>query len=69
MCLLNHVELVKLLNIFTDESEVVTNLKLRCTACCSSLQSVVSEGRDIFHHPVLKVLMCKVCCLSITVNL
>jgi hypothetical protein len=63
--LLNYVKVVILLNIFTDESEVVTSLKLRCTACYSSLQSVVLEGRDVFHHPVLRVLMCKVCCLPI----
>jgi hypothetical protein len=64
-----NVEVVMLCNIFSDESEVVTNRKLRCTACCSSLQSMVLEGRDIYHHPVLKVLMCKVCCLLVTLGL
>jgi hypothetical protein len=60
--LFNYVEVVILLNIFSDESEVVIKRKLRGTACCSSLKTVVLEGRDIYHHPVLKVLMCKVCC-------
>ncbi|XP_023703931.1 transcriptional regulator ATRX isoform X3 [Cryptotermes secundus] len=46
---------------FKDESEVVTHRMLRCTACCTNLQAVVLEGRDIYHHPVLRVLMCRTC--------
>ncbi|XP_069683035.1 transcriptional regulator ATRX-like isoform X2 [Periplaneta americana] len=46
---------------FSDVDEVVSSRKLRCTACNCSLQSVVSEGRDVYHHPILKVLMCKSC--------
>ncbi|XP_021926702.1 transcriptional regulator ATRX-like [Zootermopsis nevadensis] len=46
---------------FEDNHEALTKLKLRCTACSSSLTSVVLKGRNVFHHPVLRVLMCKQC--------
>lgn len=35
--------------------------KLQCTRCFISIKSAVIEGRDIFCHPLLKVLMCKKC--------
>jgi hypothetical protein len=56
-----HVVEVVLLNIFADEKEVVKNRMLRCTVCSCSLQSTLLKGRNLLHHPVLKVLMCKVC--------
>ena len=50
-----------------DPDEVLKHQKLRCTSCCTYLQSMILEGRDIYHHPVLKVLMCKVFNLLYTV--
>lgn len=44
-----------------SEMEVVKNRMLRCTVCSCSLQAVLLKGRNLFHHPVLKVLMCKEC--------
>ncbi|GFG39285.1 hypothetical protein Cfor_02210, partial [Coptotermes formosanus] len=43
------------------EKEVVKSLKLCCTVCSCSLQAALLKGRNLYHHPVLKVLMCKQC--------
>jgi len=58
------VEEVVSLNIFAGEVEVVKNRMLRCTVCSRSLQPALLKGRNLFHHPVLKVLMCKVCVVA-----
>ena len=58
------VEEVASLNIFADEEEVVKNRMLRCTVCSCSLQTALLKGRRLFHHPILKVLMCKVCVVA-----
>jgi len=58
------VEEVVSLNIFAGEVEVIKNRMLRCTVCSRSLQTTLLKGRNLFHHPVLKVLMCKVCVVA-----
>ncbi|KAJ9576250.1 hypothetical protein L9F63_006849, partial [Diploptera punctata] len=46
---------------YKDPDDVITSRKLRCTSCNSFLQSILLEGRDVYQHPALKVLMCKSC--------
>jgi hypothetical protein len=58
------VEAVVSLNIFADEEEIAKNRLLRCTVCSYSLQAALLKGRKLLHHPVLKVLMCKVCVVA-----
>lgn len=36
--------------------------KLKCTKCNTNFKSDIEEGREVYSHPLLKVLMCKNCC-------
>ncbi|XP_068081262.1 transcriptional regulator ATRX [Anabrus simplex] len=46
----------------SDLRDGLLDKKLNCTTCSKNLKSYVVEGRDVFAHPLLRVLLCKECC-------
>ena len=58
------VEELVSLNIFADKMNIMESRMLCCTVCYGNVDEAILNGRTVLSHPILKVLMCKLCVVA-----